>query len=516
MVPAAACVAVSVAVLAAALAVQALADGPERQVPPSRASFLRPVQVGDGTGPIPSVNDPAAVVDSLLGDPLLPVRERISGLETLLREYEAPAEPWAYRAAHALGQIYLGAGRQKLAIPYLEFALEGLPDDPELLNTLGYVYAEEDMLLDEAIDLVRRALQVAPEETSREVLGFYHDSLGWAHLKRGDLDSARVHLEAAVELAPETPEITEHLIELYERQDRVEAASALLVDALVATRGTDRELRARLRRLHRTTPEGRPIEAERLVARRVRELEQREIEADEAAGGRVLRLESSDGFVLRATRYRARDEARATDEKGRPGVLLVHGPGSDRTVYRQLGARLAAAGIDALALDVRGHGGSRSAELPHERAFAEDYGRNFEGALRDVAAALDVLRRDDGIDDQRLGLVAEGVGGLWAMLGGLEFGGVRGIVLLSPAWHEQIDRLLERRSGWQGLFVAAQHDTVSLAAARKLLEQVAPEGSEVKRVAGDASGAALLETSSDLDAEVVRWLGALLLPSRRL
>jgi pimeloyl-ACP methyl ester carboxylesterase len=248
----------------------------------------------------------------------------------------------------------------------------------------------------------------------------------------------------------------------------------------------------------------------------VLELEQREVEAAEAAGGRVLRLESSDGFVLRATRYRAHDTARGTQRVGRPAVVLVHGPGSDRTVYRQLGARLAAAGIDALAVDVRGHGGSRSAELPHERAFTEVYARSFEGALRDVAAAVEVLRGDPDIDGTRLGLVAEGVGSLWAMLGGLDGEGVRAIVSLGPAWHDQIERLLERRSGWQGLFVARDDDAASLAAARRLVDEVAPDGSEVKQVAGDGTGVGLLDGSPGLETQVVRWLGSVLLPSRGL
>ena len=52
------------------------------------------------------------------------------------------------------------------------------------LNTLGYIYVERNEHLDEAIDLISRAITVDPEN------GAYLDSLGWAYYKKGKFAEA--------------------------------------------------------------------------------------------------------------------------------------------------------------------------------------------------------------------------------------------------------------------------------------------------------------------------------------
>ena len=83
--------------------------------------------------------------------------------------------------------------------------LEVEPESPQALNFLGYLYADQNRNLEEAVRLIKRALAQQPEN------GFIVDSLGWAYYRLGELDSARVELERAIRLSGEDPVILEHL-----------------------------------------------------------------------------------------------------------------------------------------------------------------------------------------------------------------------------------------------------------------------------------------------------------------
>ena len=73
-------------------------------------------------------------------------------------------------------------------------AIELNPEDVLVLNYLGYTWAEMGVQLDEAEDLIARALKIAPND------GFYIDSLGWVYYQKGDYPRAVEQLERAVEL----------------------------------------------------------------------------------------------------------------------------------------------------------------------------------------------------------------------------------------------------------------------------------------------------------------------------
>ena len=76
-------------------------------------------------------------------------------------------------------------------------------------NFLGYMFAENDMNLEEAVSLITKAVEMDPRN------GTFRDSLGWAYFKLGNLDKAIEELEKAVEFTPENSEIREHLGEVY-------------------------------------------------------------------------------------------------------------------------------------------------------------------------------------------------------------------------------------------------------------------------------------------------------------
>jgi tetratricopeptide (TPR) repeat protein len=93
-------------------------------------------------------------------------------------------------------------------------ALELVPDEPSVLNYLGYSLIDANMKLDEAIAMVKKAVELRPND------GYIVDSLGWAHYQLRDFDEAVVHLERAVDLKAGDPIIAEHLGDAYWRVGR--------------------------------------------------------------------------------------------------------------------------------------------------------------------------------------------------------------------------------------------------------------------------------------------------------
>ncbi|MEM9060418.1 MAG: tetratricopeptide repeat protein [Pseudomonadota bacterium] len=83
-------------------------------------------------------------------------------------------------------------------------ALELKPDQPEVLNYLGYSLVEFGLKLDEAEEMIEKAVEQRPDD------GYIVDSLGWVLYRLGDFDRAVEHLERAVELRPVDPVINDH------------------------------------------------------------------------------------------------------------------------------------------------------------------------------------------------------------------------------------------------------------------------------------------------------------------
>jgi tetratricopeptide (TPR) repeat protein len=96
----------------------------------------------------------------------------------------------------------------------LKRALELSPDQPLVLNYLGYSWVDQGLFLKEAMDLIRKAVELKPDD------GYFVDSLGWAHYRLGEYAEAAKHLERAVELRPDDPVINDHLGDAYWRVGR--------------------------------------------------------------------------------------------------------------------------------------------------------------------------------------------------------------------------------------------------------------------------------------------------------
>jgi tetratricopeptide (TPR) repeat protein len=105
-----------------------------------------------------------------------------------------------YQRAIALDK----AKRDRESIKALEQLLAARPDDPSILNALGYSLADDNRELDRAEKLIADALKATPDNPA------YLDSLGWVKFRRGNAAAALPLLERAYRIFPDS-EIAAHL-----------------------------------------------------------------------------------------------------------------------------------------------------------------------------------------------------------------------------------------------------------------------------------------------------------------
>lgn len=111
----------------------------------------------------------------------------------------------------------------------LQTALKLFPDQPMVLNYLGYSWVDQNHNLKEGMSLIEKAVALKPDD------GYIVDSLGWAHFKLNNYKEAVRFLERAVELKPEDPVLNDHLGDALwkvgrEREARFQWDQALTLD----------------------------------------------------------------------------------------------------------------------------------------------------------------------------------------------------------------------------------------------------------------------------------------------
>ena len=117
--------------------------------------------------------------------------------------------PGDWRTHYVRGISYERTDNWEAAEADFRKALELRPDQPLVLNYLGYSLVEMDMKIDEARDMIERAVAGDPDN------GYITDSLGWVLYKIGEYDAAVPHMERAAELLPSDPIINDHLGDVY-------------------------------------------------------------------------------------------------------------------------------------------------------------------------------------------------------------------------------------------------------------------------------------------------------------
>ena len=91
----------------------------------------------------------------------------------------------------------------------LQAALAFQPNHPYILNYLGYAWADQGKNLDQALQMIKKAVDIRPGD------GYITDSLGWVYYRMGRYKEAVPYLELAVELMPYDPIINDHLGDAY-------------------------------------------------------------------------------------------------------------------------------------------------------------------------------------------------------------------------------------------------------------------------------------------------------------
>ncbi|MCV6598826.1 MAG: tetratricopeptide repeat protein [Mangrovicoccus sp.] len=146
-----------------------------------------------------------------LGDTL----RRLERFEEAVAPYDraigliAAPEPRHWRVFFSRGIALERTDRWQEAEKDFRKALELEPDQPQVLNYLGYSLVELQIKLDEALEMIETAVAGRPND------GYITDSLGWVLYRMGRYDEAVTHMERAAELMPVDPIINDHLGDVY-------------------------------------------------------------------------------------------------------------------------------------------------------------------------------------------------------------------------------------------------------------------------------------------------------------
>jgi tetratricopeptide (TPR) repeat protein len=118
------------------------------------------------------------------------------------------------------GSIYERQKKYDQAEQAFRQVLQQDPNNSMTLNYLGYMLADRNIHLEEALTLIKKAIDLDPQNYN------YIDSLGWVYFKLGNYDQAEENLRRAADKSPNDATIQDHLGELYARTSRFKLAAA--------------------------------------------------------------------------------------------------------------------------------------------------------------------------------------------------------------------------------------------------------------------------------------------------
>ncbi|HEX9536046.1 MAG TPA: tetratricopeptide repeat protein [Stellaceae bacterium] len=158
-----------------------------------------------------------AGADMQLGDLLRGKKrftEAVDAYDEAIQRFEAAGMPERWSLYYSRGIALERSGQWQRAEADLQHALELKPDQPLVLNYLGYSWIDRGENLGRGLQMIQKAVELRPED------GYIVDSLGWAQYRLGDYPSAVQYLEKAIELVPEDPTINDHLGDAYWQSGR--------------------------------------------------------------------------------------------------------------------------------------------------------------------------------------------------------------------------------------------------------------------------------------------------------
>jgi len=143
------------------------------------------------------------------------------------------------------------------------------------------------------------------------------------------------------------------------------------------------------------------------------------------ARGKTVAISTEDGMDLAATFFAPRKD-RA------PGVLLIHDAGGDREQFSAIAKRLQKRGFGVMAVDLRGHGESKTKDLDWSKLSKDERPAAWQRSPRDVEAAADWLLSQKSIHSTSLSLVGIGAGCALAARHAEQDENVISLMLLAP------------------------------------------------------------------------------------
>ncbi|MBI2336349.1 MAG: tetratricopeptide repeat protein [Deltaproteobacteria bacterium] len=111
----------------------------------------------------------------------------------------------------SLGVAYDKVGKVEASVTTMQKLLEVNPKSPMALNYVGYAWADQGIKLQEALELIQKAIKLDPAD------GYITDSLGWVYFRLGDLEKALFYLKKADLMAPNEYTLLDHLGEVYRK-----------------------------------------------------------------------------------------------------------------------------------------------------------------------------------------------------------------------------------------------------------------------------------------------------------
>src|SRR5215472_2022143 len=144
--------------------------------------------------------------------------EAVEAYDEAMRRFAAAGMPERWSLYYSRGIALERSGQWNRAEADLQRALELKPEQPLVLNYLGYSSIDRAEKLERGLQMIQKAVELRPED------GYIVDSLGWAHYRLGDYSSAVQYLEKAIELVPEDPTINDHLGDAYWQSGRATEA----------------------------------------------------------------------------------------------------------------------------------------------------------------------------------------------------------------------------------------------------------------------------------------------------
>jgi dienelactone hydrolase len=216
------------------------------------------------------------------------------------------------------------------------------------------------------------------------------------------------------------------------------------------------------------------------------------------AGSQKVTIRTDDGLSLAATWYEPATRA--------PAVILVHMLHKSRRDWDAVATRLAAEGIGALALDLRGHGESSGTAPEGEPA-------DYSVLVRDVTAARHYLSSRGDVQQSRLGIAGASIGANLAVLVAAADPAIASIALLSPSIDYRglrIDAAMKKYATRPALLIASDEDAYASRSVKDL--QKAGTGTRQALILNHAGhGTVMLGRDPDLAQTLVDWFRRTLL-----